>query len=158
MRFQDYIVDATQHAADEVFRYAKAVPEDKLDWKPLDAGRSVLDQAREMAKCPMWACQIIADDQPMEMNEEVAAAAKAEMMAMGSLEACQAEFAIQFAKFAELVRGLSDERLKATKWLPFDGGRDFTVAEMAEYPRWNINYHLGQIGYIQTLYGDRDMH
>ena len=45
--------------------------------------------------------------------------------------------------------------------LPFGPGgsmQTFTVAELTEYPRWNANYHQGQIGYIQTLYGDRDMH
>jgi len=25
-------------------------------------------------------------------------------------------------------------------------------------PYWNITYHLGQINYIQTLYGDSVMH
>ena len=45
--------------------------------------------------------------------------------------------------------------------LPFGPGgsmKPFTIAEMADYPRWNFTYHLGQIGYIQTLYGDNAMH
>ena len=58
----------------------------------------------------------------------------------------------------EAVRNIPDSQLAETKWLPYDGGRDFTYAEMLEYPRWNFNYHLGQIAYIQTLYGDKEMH
>jgi hypothetical protein len=32
------------------------------------------------------------------------------------------------------------------------------MIEMMDYPRWNFNYHNGQIAYIQTLYGDKEMH
>ncbi len=53
---------------------------------------------------------------------------------------------------------MPDERLSEKKWLPFDGGRDFSMPEMMDYPRWNFNYHLGQSAYIQTLLGDREMH
>jgi hypothetical protein len=56
------------------------------------------------------------------------------------------------------VLAMPDERLAETKWLPFNGGRDHTYLEMLEYPRWNATYHLGQVAYIQTLYGDREIH
>jgi hypothetical protein len=29
---------------------------------------------------------------------------------------------------------------------------------MLDYPRWNFNYHLGQIAYIQTHYGDKSLY
>jgi hypothetical protein len=158
MRFQDYICEATQKAADEAFRYAKTVPADKAEWKPLDSGRSVLDQARELAKCPVWAYSIVSGAELPQMTDEARAAMKAEMEQWKTAEQCQAECNTQLAKLFELFRGLSDERLKETKWLPFDGGRDFTVAEMMDYPRWNFTYHLGQVAYVQTLYGDAEMH
>ena len=158
MRYQDYIVDATREAAKEAFRYAKAVPADKLEWKPLDAGRSVLDMCRELAMCPGWAYDIIEGKEQPEWNEETMAAIKKEQEQWKTVDDCEAEFNRRFAKLEGLFKGISDERLKETKWLPYDGGRDFTVAEMMDYPRWNCTYHLGQIGYVQTLDGDRDMH
>jgi len=69
-------------------------------------------------------------------------------------EICQQNLQKLFALF----RTISDERLTETKWLPFDGGRDFTVKEMMGYPMWNFTWHAGQIAYVQTLYGDKDMH
>ena len=48
MKYQDYIVPSIQHAFDEAFRYAKAVPADKLEWKPLDTGRSVSTSAKNL--------------------------------------------------------------------------------------------------------------
>ena len=150
--------DVTQKAADEAFRYAKAVPADKADWKPLENGRSVLDQAREMAKCGFWAHELVAGGDLPEWNEENAAKMKVEMEQWKTVEACQAECNKQLTRLFELYKDLPDSRLSETKWLPYDGGRDFTVKEMMDYPRWNFTYHLGQIAYIQTLYGDKEMH
>jgi hypothetical protein len=83
---------------------------------------------------------------------------KAEQEEWKTAEDCEAECNRRLDKMDELFKTISDERLKETKFLPFDGGRDFTVAEMMDYPRWNFNYHLGQIAYIQVLFGDKDMH
>lgn len=157
MRYQDYMIDVTQKAADEAFRYAKAVPADKLDWSPLDNGRSVLSQCREMAQCPKW-CEDIIQGTSGNWDEEAMAAVQKEAEQWTTVEACQEECNRRLAKLNEVFKGISDERLNETKWLPYDGGRDFTMIEMMDYPRWNFNYHLGQISYIQCLLGDKDMH
>jgi len=158
MRLQDQIIEETRRAADEAFKYAAAVPEDKLNWKPLDAGRTVLDQAQEMAKCPDWA-YILVSGQPMpEFSEESTAAYKAEIAEWDTVEKCKAQLESRLEKLFELYKELPDERLTETKWLPFSGGRDFSMPEMMDYPRWNFTYHAGQIGYIQTLYGDNQMY
>jgi len=158
MRFQDHIIEETKKAAAEAFRYAVAVPEDKVEWSPLDNGRSVLDQAREMAKCPVWAYAIISGGPMPAPDEAVMAQQKAEMDAWKTIDVCKAECETQLEKLYELYATVTDERLAETKWLPFDGGRDFTYKEMMDYPRWNFNWHAGQIAYVQTLYGDKDMH
>jgi len=158
VKLQDYLISSTCEAAKEAFSYAKAVPADKLDWKPLDSGRSVLDICQEMALCPGWARDTIEGNEEQEWNEETMAAIEAEKAKFTTIEACEAECNRQLEALFDYFRSIPDERLKDTKWLPYDGGRDFTVAEMMEYPKWNFTYHLGQIGYIQTLYGDKSMH
>lgn len=158
MRYQDHMIDTTRKAAIEAFRYAKVVPADKADWKPLDNGRSTLDLAREMAKCPDWAYDIIAGEKQQDWSEEAMAETQKELAQWTSVEQCEKECLSRLERLFGLFAEISDERLKETKWLPFDGGRDFTVAEMMDYPRWNFTYHLGQIAYIQTLYGDKEMH
>jgi hypothetical protein len=37
-------------------------------------------------------------------------------------------------------------------------GAKMTFAELLFLNYWNLVYHQGQIAYIQTLYGDREMH
>ncbi|MGV3614730.1 MAG: DinB family protein [Fimbriimonas sp.] len=158
MRYQDYITDQVKAAAEEVFRYARAVPEDKLEWSPEGKGRSVLDIMREVARTPTWAYELIDPEAKSDFSEEGQAKEKEAMDALKTLDDCRAEFDRGYARLAEVYRAVPDERLSETKWLPFDGGRDFTVTEMMDYPRWNYNYHLGQIGYIQILFGDKEMH
>lgn len=89
MRLQDQVIEDTKKAAAEVFRYAKAVPADKVEWKPLDQGRSVLDLARELAKTPDWAVDVISGDEMPDWGEEMAAAQKQEMESWKTVEECE---------------------------------------------------------------------
>jgi hypothetical protein len=79
MKLQEHVIVTTQKAAEEVFRFAKAVPEERVDWQPLSIGHSVLDLARELAKTPDWAYETISSDSPPSFNEEEFAAQKQEM-------------------------------------------------------------------------------
>ena len=160
MRLQDHLIDVTRAASEEAFRYAKGVPEDKVDWKPLDAGQSVLSMCRELAKCPDWANDLVGDKEP-DWSDEAQAASKAEMESWTTVEACEKACQEKLGRLFELYATLPDARLAETKDLPFGPGgsmKTFTMAEMMDYPRWNFTYHLGQIAYIQTLYGDKAMY
>ena len=158
MRYQDYICGETQRAADAAFKEATFVPADKLDWKPLDEGRSVLDQCQEMAQCALWCEQIIAGEGMPDFNEETFAKIQEERKSWLTIEACQAECNKRLESLYKVIKSIPDDQLAKTKWLPFGGGREHSWQEMMDYPRWNFVYHLGQISYVQTLYGDKEMH
>jgi len=158
MRVQDYIVAETKSAAEEIWKYAKAVGDDKVAWSPLDAGRSVLDIARECAQCPIWGVMLITTRSMPEFTEESQAAMKAEMDKLTTVDQCVDLCNENLAKLYEVVANLTDEQLKEEMFLPFSGGRNYTISEIAEYPHWNFDYHQGQIAYIQTLYGDKEMY
>jgi hypothetical protein len=156
VRIQDYIADGAKDAAASAFKYAKAVPADKLDWAP-DGARSVLSLCRELAHTPTW-CMSAFNSDPSAWGQATMEGYKQKELAWTTVEHCEAEFNRAFTEVDAFFRGLSDEDLKKTKWLPFGGGRDHTYLEMMDYPRWNCTYHLGQIAYIQTLYGDKQMY
>ena len=157
MKLQEHMIAVTRAAAKEAFQYAKAVPADKLDWKPLEEGRSALDLCRELAMCPTWCADII-NGVEQEWSEETQAKIRAEQEKWKTVEDCEAECGRRLDQLFTLFQGMPDSRLEEKKWLPYDGGRDFSMPEMMDYPRWNFTYHLGQIAYIQTLYGDKEMH
>ena len=157
MSIQDYIIDNAKAAAADAFRFAKAVPEDKQSWKPLDSGQSVISMCRELGMTPTWGFQVLTGHMG-EGGEESREQQKQEMDSWTTVEACEQQFDARFALLADHYRSMTEEDFVKTMWLPFNGGRDHTYLELMDYPRWNCNYHLGQIAYIQTLYGDKEMH
>ena len=156
MRIQDFVADAARNAAAEAFRYAKQVPAEKLVWSP-EGGRTVLSICRELAHTPTW-CMSAFNSDPKAWDASTMEGYKQKELAWTTVEACEAEFNRAFEAVDTFFRGMSDDDLKKTKWLPFNGGRDHTWLEMTDYPRWNATYHLGQIAYIQTLYGDKEIY
>ena len=54
MTIKEFIIADTVQSFDNFMVTARKVPAEKLDWKPLDNGRSTLDQAQEVALCPNW--------------------------------------------------------------------------------------------------------
>jgi uncharacterized damage-inducible protein DinB len=155
MRIQDHVILVARNAADEFFRFATAVSADRLAWRPLDMGQSVLSMCREIAMTPQWAIDVM---EGVQSTEDERKASFAEMQSWDSVAQCRTQFQARFDRWAKYVTGLPDSKLSETRWLPYNGGRDHTYLEMLEYPRWNITYHLGQVAYIQTLYGNRDMY
>ncbi|HWA83143.1 MAG TPA: DinB family protein [Fimbriimonadaceae bacterium] len=158
MRFQDYISDSIQKATDEAFKAAKAVSEDKLAWSPLDNGRSVLDQLQELAQAPDYVVGMLSGQSMGEPGPDHWEKLVAERKSWTTIADCEREAKVRIDRLVDAIKNCPDENLTNTVWLPYDGGRDFTFMEIMEYPRWNANYHLGQINYIQTLYGDKEMH
>jgi len=160
MRLQDHLIEVTRDAQEEAFRYAKSVPADKIEWKPLDAGQSVLSMCRELAKCPDWAYELVAGVEA-DWSEEAQAKQKAEMETWDTVEKCEEVCKEKLGRLFALYADLPDARFAESKDLPFGPGgsmKTFTMAEMMDYPHWNFTYHLGQIAYIQTLYGDKGMY
>lgn len=155
MRYQDYILGSMKQQVSDFFKAVKKVPAVKLEWKPLDAGRSVLDQAQEVAMSFTWSADMLQGK--VNFSEEAFAEDKAVMSAWATVEECEKQATERLAAWETLVSSYPDEKLKETIWLPYDGGRDFTMMEVMEYPRWNAGYHEGQVNYIQVLYGDTSM-
>lgn len=150
MRLQTHMVEAIRAAQAEAFRVARTIPAARLDWRPLDTGQSALSMVRELAKTPDWALWVLTDAKPDD-PENAAAAQKAEMASWTTVDACDEACRSKLEALFAHYLAMPDERLAETKWLPFNGGRDHTIAELLDYPRWNFVYHAGQIAYIRSL-------
>jgi hypothetical protein len=149
---QQQVVTVAREAGEEFFRYVAAMPAERLEWQPLETGQTAIRMCREIAVTPLWALSA------MGVLEGESQDWPALMETWKTPADCLAAFHTNLGRWAEYVLSMPEERLSETRWLPFNGGRDHTYLEMLEYPRWNATYHLGQVAYIQTLYGDRDIH
>jgi hypothetical protein len=62
------------------------------------------------------------------------------------------------AVLVSAIEALPNELLGDKLILPFGEGMEMTLAEVQFAAYWNMVYHVGQIAYVQTLYGDKQMH
>lgn len=156
MRYQDQVVQMTQRAHESFLKSVRAVPNDKLDWRPLDSGRSALDQLQEVAQAPTYAIPMLVERKVGPWDPVAFEQIKAARQGW-SVADCERVLADNSKRFFEVVQDFPDADLQATLFLPFAGGFESSYAEIMLYPYWNAVYHLGQVNYIQTLYGDWEM-
>jgi hypothetical protein len=158
MTVQDHIVTITEHSVESLFRNARAVPADKLDWQPLDEGRSVLSMLAECATVPRFATTILTTGKAPEFTEEAMAKSRALRATLKTVDDCEKLCLENTAELYEAIRTFPTERLSETIALPFREGMTVSMAQIANMHYWNNAYHIGQIAYIQTLYGDKEWH
>jgi hypothetical protein len=148
----EQLVAMNNQAVDMFFIAVRKMPADKQNWKPLDEGRSALEQAQEMAVSPdMFLVHLAPGRTPLYSSWEEASQAAGQM----DLDACEAACRKLTAEMNDAIMKITPEQAAEKKALPW--GAEHTVGEIAGFHYWNAVYHLGQVNYIQTLYGDRDM-
>lgn len=158
MRYQDQIIRSTRMALDDLFRTAKAVPPDKIEWKPLEEGRSVLDQLQECAQAPEFFRTVLEERACPPFDEEKWKQSLKERKEWDTIEKCEERAKVNTEKLLETIRNFPEEDLDVMVYFPFQGGLLRSVADIMGFHYWNLVYHTGQINYIQTLYGDKEMH
>jgi len=157
MKYQDQIIRSTRFALEDLFRTAKAVPLDKIEWTPLEEGRSVLDQLQECAQAPVWYKSIL-EARAWLFDEEKWEQALKERKEWNTIEKCEEVAKENTEKLFETIQNFPDEDLDIMVHFPFHGGILRSIADIMGFHHWNLVYHTGQINYIQTLYGDKEMH
>ena len=157
--YLEHVVKMTKGATEAIFAAARKMPEDKVTWKPLDEGRSALEQLRECAMSPNWFAPILAHKAMPEFKEEDMAKAQQLQASWNSIDDCEKACKEHSENLYQIIRDFPESELSKVIHLPFgsEGGFDASLAEVAMFQYWNLTYHWGQINYIQTLYGDKNM-
>ncbi len=140
---------------ESLLHQAKRLPADKLEWRPMDEGRSALAQVQE--------CAVIARSDPhlfetLEMPNLDEAAMKQfgeATAALDTFEKAEAELRKNTATVTDVIRNFPDEKLGIE--MKFFGPNPWKVSSVLNSHCWNMQYHTGQICYIQTLLGDKEM-
>jgi uncharacterized damage-inducible protein DinB len=158
LTLQEQAARMTMEALVSLFRAARHVPEDKRDWSPGGAARSVNAQLAECAVSPELQSKLING----EPEESIVAAYHENVEKMKELEQLPFDDLYEISRFnyealCEIIRLVLDDDLEDRFSLPFNGGMNPTRADLIFVPYWNLVYHTGQINYIQTLLGDTEM-
>jgi uncharacterized damage-inducible protein DinB len=149
MSFDPQVFESvTRDSADALAKAAQAVPEDKRLWNPGGSATNVVGIVHHCAEFPKWMMRAAeVGGYPHDYEETNAS---------GDL---QSEIDALKQNTEELIawgKGLSPERLAAP--LSFPWAPDATLGQMLMWHEWNNTYHLGQVNYVQLLYGDAEMH
>jgi hypothetical protein len=157
MRYQDVIVEKIENAARSLSQSARSMPEEKLTWEPLEKGRSALSQLQECGGTPRMIPLLLrgeGDRIPADFFTKL----KAERDAWKTIADCEAAFQANIGPALEAIRNYPDDRLSALLPVPWTFQKMQAASDLILDMYWNMSYHLGQINYIQTLYGDKRMH
>ena len=132
---------------DDLWRNVAATPADKLDWKPEEKGRSIRELLEELVSATNYGAAVLATKSP----------AMDAYVAHPGLEAAELESLHRAAVkgFISAMKSFPQAELDDKVELPWGAQPYF---DSVSYTYWNLMYHNGQIGYIQTLYGDKETH
>jgi len=95
---------------------------------------------------------------PPEKMKEVFEKIAEERRQWKTIDDCERVCKENSEKLYEVIRSVSEADFEISVHLPFGGGMDRSLADVMMFHYWNIVYHVGQINFIQTLYGDKEMH
>lgn len=142
---QEYAARALEKETADLIKAAQATPADKQTWKPLERGRTVVDQVAECAMINTGSAQMVADrawpDVDMAQWRQTQAA-------LDTLDKAVAQLQAGTAALTAAIRATPDDALGVEITLPW---ATCSLAEVFLMPLWNMSYHEGQINYIQTL-------
>jgi len=140
-----------QMVLDLCMKSAKAIPDDKATWTPVDgSAKSAFDIVKHMVEVNHSISTYVRDNQPLsdEAKDQL-------LVHINTYEDALAELTSSSDILAKAYQSVSDERIKdALQNLSQPG----SLARTMGVGIIHLIYHWGQLGYLQTLWGDQEDH
>lgn len=146
-----FIADRTAEMSGTLVRAIRKMPTDKTEWKPLDNGRTVLDQVQECVGANKFALTVLQTYTLPERDPDHTERLQKEL---DTLDKAVAALEGSTAQIVAAIKEFPTEKLDEKIVLPFRGGFETSYAWVANFCYMHLTYHYGQINYVQTLYGD----
>lgn len=136
---------------------ARAVPDDKLNWKPLDKGRTALDLLGDAAQTPVLVTRLL--QSPDDFNPFEHFAQLTQERQDWTREQCLEKLRANTTAAIEAIRALPDNDLEKPVHLPYgEDGLTLPLGAWLMIAYRTFVSRFAQINYIQTLYGDFEFH
>lgn len=156
MELVEGVIQATREAVDDLFRYARAMPEEWLEFRPGGKARTVMSMLRECAGLPAMLEAHLRERPREPMSEERVATLWAPAKACQTLAECESLCRENSERLYAAMRegDLSDLDVRVV--MPW--GKEFTMLQLLFDHYWNLTYHLGQVCLVQLMHGDDSYH
>lgn len=157
----DILIASMESARDELVSTAQAVPDARLNWKPLDNGRTVLDLLGDAAQIPLMVMPMLGAPggfKPSQEGMREMFGKMREERKNWTRDECLKHLHTNTDAVIAAIRALPEERLAEPLTMPFGGGMTMPMGAWVMMIHRAFYARMGQINYIQTLYGDFDPH
>ena len=154
---KDLILNLLRSGEQSLVRTFNAVPDDKLYWQPLDAGRCALDAFGEAAQTCAMISKLVQSKGETKPSREMFAKMADERATWSKADALDAMNANSAALYAA-IDGLSEDDLAMPVTMPMGGGMTMPLGAWVMMAYRTFISRFAQINYIQTLYGDTESH
>ncbi len=151
---QQLAAKLNHEAVNGLIRNVRAMPEDKVNWQPLEKGRTTLSQLQECAIICGFSIYTLTNH---ALPPDFEGAYGRELGDVDTVDKAIAKLEERSAALAKVIASVPDTDLEMTVKMPWLE-QPSTLAELMLMNYWNLVYHIGQVSYIQTLYGDNEMH
>jgi uncharacterized damage-inducible protein DinB len=147
MNYYDVLSKELAVGTEDLWRNVGAMPADKLTWKPAETSRTAQELIEEIVSATVYNTAVLTTKTSAD-DAWVSVAGKS----LKELEQLQRA---GVAEFLAAVKEFPESEYTEQITLPWGA---MTYFDVMSYNYWNLMYHIGQIAYIQTLYGDKEMH
>lgn len=145
------IIHLTKSAGDALAIAVEEMPEDRLTWSPTEDTRNALDLLHEVSESALWFAEALRTKSSARLTWEIWQPKLREKTPTHDVGEIVTTLQKSIAEFNDALGNFSpselDEPLHGSDWQP-------SPREISFFPLRNAWYHLGQIRYIQTCYGD----
>lgn len=154
---KDLMLNLIQNGQTNLLNTFNAVPDDKLNWKPLDQGRSALDAFSDAAQTCGMIARLIESKGEIKPSREMFMQMAQERASWSKTDALAA-MNTNCAALYTAIGTLSDADLAQPITMPMGGGMTMPLAGWITMAYRTFVSRFAQINYIQTLYGDTESH
>lgn len=152
--FKQFAKEINAEVVDALVRNIDAMPADKQTWSPAEGVRSAHAQLQECAVITGSVVSMINSKAVPDFDHEKFGAMMAEF---DTVEKAKVALRANLETLNAAIDAFPADELSETIKLPwFEAPQSFAKIMLISY--WNNTYHLGQFNYIQTMYGDHEMH
>ena len=153
---RETIIEACEFVLPMLIRTVRATPADKCQWSPAEGARTILDMAEEVRQSGGWGADSLEAADKFSFADFDFGTMMADRMQEPDYDTWETRLRANHEAFYAKLRAFPAEK-EGLRAEPMPGWV-LTMGDLAYYPFWNIAYHLGQINYVQCLYGDHEMH
>lgn len=156
MNIQQLALTFFDSAMETTIKSIESTPIDKLNWKPSDTAKSVLQIAAHIGSANGWFCQVMKDGKTKYVNpaEEFSGSAQFESQ-FDTKEKVIQLLSDTSEQLKSMINGFSESDM-ANKQISFFGNQR-PLYRFIFIPEGHTSDHAAQMNYLQTIWGDLEM-